>query len=170
MLHNKWLRLLSLVMVLGILGGCATPTPEVVKETVVVEKVVTQVVKETVKETVVVEGTPQVVEKEVTKIVEKVVTPPPAPGTAEEAKSKSIVLAAHTDILSLDPHRIMEIWGSFVLNHCYDTFLHSIPRMLPRSCPVWPRNGRSLPTRPFTPSSFALMSSSQLATRLQQRT
>jgi len=128
MLHNKWLRLLSLVMVLGILGGCATPTPEVVKETVVVEKVVTQVVKETVKETVVVEGTPQVVEKEVTKIVEKVVTPPPAPGTAEEAKSKSIVLAAHTDILSLDPHRIMEIWGSFVLNHCYDTLLALDPQ------------------------------------------
>jgi putative aldouronate transport system substrate-binding protein len=50
---------------------------KIVKETVEVEKVVTQVVtqvvKETVKETVVVAGTPKVVEKEVTKVVEKVV-------------------------------------------------------------------------------------------------
>jgi multiple sugar transport system substrate-binding protein len=51
------------------LAACQ-PQTVVVKETVEVEKVVTQVVKETVKETVVVAGTPEVVEKEVTKIVE----------------------------------------------------------------------------------------------------
>jgi len=43
-------------------------------KTVVVEKVVTQVVTEKVKETVIVAGTPEVVEKEVTKVVEKEVT------------------------------------------------------------------------------------------------
>ena len=51
------------------LAACQ-PQTIVVKETVEVEKVVTQVVKETVKETVVVAGTPEVVEKEITKIVE----------------------------------------------------------------------------------------------------
>lgn len=62
MSRNKWSRILglvmSLVMVLGVLAGCAQPTPEVIKETVVVEKEVTTVV-----------------EKE--KVVEKEVTPTP---------------------------------------------------------------------------------------------
>jgi len=82
--NKKWMSFFSLVIAIGfLLPACATPTPEVIKETVVVEKVVkeTQIVKETVKETVIVEGTPQVVEKEVTKIVEveKMVTPTPEP-------------------------------------------------------------------------------------------
>ena len=54
-----------------VLAACQ---PKVVE----VEKVVTKVVKEVVKETVIVEGTSQIVEREVTKIVEKVVTAPPA--------------------------------------------------------------------------------------------
>ena len=64
-----------------VLSSCATPTPQVIKETVIVEKevevekVVTEIVKETVKETVVVAGTPKVVEKEVTKVVQVEVTP-----------------------------------------------------------------------------------------------
>jgi len=67
MKSNLWKLLVALVvltMLVPVLAGCATPTPEVI------EKVVTQVVKEMVKETVIVEGTPQVVEKEVTKVVE----------------------------------------------------------------------------------------------------
>jgi peptide/nickel transport system substrate-binding protein len=78
-MRKSILSVLSLLVALSLLVGCATPTPEVV------EKVVTQVVKETVKETVIVEGTPQVVEKEVTKVVEveKVVTATPEPITAE---------------------------------------------------------------------------------------
>lgn len=83
-----------LVAILSVtLGGCATPTPEVV------EKVVTQVVKETV----VVEGTPQVVEKEVTKIVEveKVITAPPE----RSAASKTFTVAwVSTDVSTFDPH------------------------------------------------------------------
>ncbi|MFQ5343966.1 MAG: ABC transporter substrate-binding protein, partial [Anaerolineae bacterium] len=53
-------------MVVTACGG--TPTPQVVKETVVVQ------------------GTPQVVEKEVTKVVEKVVTATPEPAPAVEQK------------------------------------------------------------------------------------
>jgi len=54
----------------AMLAGC---TPQVVKETVVVEKPVEKVVKETV----IVEGTPEVVEK----VVEKVITATPEPAT-----------------------------------------------------------------------------------------
>ena len=79
MKRQGYVLLAILAIVSTLMSACATPTPEVIKETVVVEKevtkVVTQVVKETVKETVIVKGTPQVVEKEVTRIVEKVVTP-----------------------------------------------------------------------------------------------
>jgi peptide/nickel transport system substrate-binding protein len=77
---NLWKLLTAMVvltMLVPVLAGCATPTPEVI------EKIVTQIVKETVKETVIVEGTPQVVEKEVTKIVKEevqvVVTATPEP-------------------------------------------------------------------------------------------
>ncbi|MBC7237819.1 MAG: extracellular solute-binding protein [Chloroflexi bacterium] len=54
----------------GLLAACA---PKVVKETVVVEKVVEKPVEKVVKETVIVQGTPQVVEKVVkeTVVVEK---------------------------------------------------------------------------------------------------
>ena len=56
-------------------AGCAAPTPEVIKETVVVEKEVTKVVTEEKEVT-------KVVEKEVTKVVEKVVTATPVPKEA----------------------------------------------------------------------------------------
>jgi len=60
-----------------VLAACQ---PEVVKETVMVEKEVEKVVTQVVKETVVIEGTPQVVEK----VVEKVVTNTPAPKAATQ--------------------------------------------------------------------------------------
>ncbi len=66
--------LLAAVLGLAILGACATPTPQVVKETVVVTKEVEKVVKETV---VVTKEVEKVVTKEVEKVVEKVVTPTP---------------------------------------------------------------------------------------------
>ena len=73
---------LGLAVAGPVLAACgATPTPQIVRETVIVEKPVTGVVKEitrivagtpqTVRETVVVE---KPVEKQVTKLVEKVVT------------------------------------------------------------------------------------------------
>jgi len=63
---------LILALMLPLVAGCSTPTPEII------EKVVTQVVEKTVKETVIVEGTPQVVEKEVARVVEYQVTATPA--------------------------------------------------------------------------------------------
>jgi peptide/nickel transport system substrate-binding protein len=72
-MKHRWFIVVALVLVVSmLLSACATPTPQVVeKEVKVVE---TQVVEKEVK---VVET--QVVEKEVEKIVEKVVTPTPAP-------------------------------------------------------------------------------------------
>jgi peptide/nickel transport system substrate-binding protein len=66
------------------LAACAQPTPQVVKETVVVEKPVEKIVKETVvvKETVIAKQT-VLVEKAVP--VEKVITATPAPMTYKEA-------------------------------------------------------------------------------------
>jgi ABC-type glycerol-3-phosphate transport system substrate-binding protein len=78
MSRREMLRALGLAGAGGLLAACQ-PKTVIVKETVEVEKVVTEVVKETVKETVVVEGTPKVVEKEVTRVVEKVVTAAPQP-------------------------------------------------------------------------------------------
>ncbi|MCC7353859.1 MAG: extracellular solute-binding protein [Anaerolineae bacterium] len=51
------------VVAASAVAACATPTPQIIKETVIVEKPVEKVVKETV-----------VTEKEVTKVVEKVAT------------------------------------------------------------------------------------------------
>jgi multiple sugar transport system substrate-binding protein len=61
---KRLFALLSVVMIFGLLTACAAPTPQVIEVTKEVEKVVTQVVPTVVKETV---------------VVEKVVTPTPAP-------------------------------------------------------------------------------------------
>jgi peptide/nickel transport system substrate-binding protein len=73
-----WFVMLGLLATLGILAGCAAPTPQVVMQTVVV------------KETVVVEGTPQVVE------VEKVVTATPEPAPTK------VSLGSDTVVFNLD--------------------------------------------------------------------
>jgi peptide/nickel transport system substrate-binding protein len=75
MLRNKLMAMLGVIVVLSmVLAGCATPTPQIIKETVVVEKTV-EVEKEVVK-TVEVE-----VEKIVEKTVEVMVTPEVEEGT-----------------------------------------------------------------------------------------
>ena len=82
-----------LLILAVLLSACGpTPEPEVIVETVEVEKIVTEVVMETVKETVIVEGTPEVVEKEVTKVVEveKVVTATPEPELSRLRRSNRI--------------------------------------------------------------------------------
>ncbi|MBN1315566.1 MAG: ABC transporter substrate-binding protein [Anaerolineales bacterium] len=56
---------LSLITLLALAAGCATPTPEVIEKEVIVTKIV--------EETVYVEGTPEVVEVEVTTIVQETV-------------------------------------------------------------------------------------------------
>jgi len=69
MLARKWLTLWALVFIAGIvLSACAQPTPEVIKETVVVTQVVEKAGEKVVE----------------TKVVEKVVTPTPVPTKAPE--------------------------------------------------------------------------------------
>jgi len=70
--RRKFVKGIAVTTAGAILAACK---PEIVKETVIVEKPVEKIVKEIVKETVIVEGTPQVVEK----VVEKVVTTTPVP-------------------------------------------------------------------------------------------
>ncbi|MCC7354411.1 MAG: extracellular solute-binding protein [Anaerolineae bacterium] len=73
------------LMAAGAVAACATPTPQIIKETVIVEKPLEKVVKETV---VVKEEVTKVVEKVATQIVEKpvekVITATPAPRKAVE--------------------------------------------------------------------------------------
>lgn len=64
----KRLLVSSIFILVALLVGCSTPTPEVIeKEVTRVVEGATQVVEKVVKETVVVEGTPQVIEKVVTE-------------------------------------------------------------------------------------------------------
>ena len=82
--RREFLRLAGIAAGATALAACATPTPQVIKETVVVEKPVEKVVKETVavEVTKVVEKVvKETVPVEVTKVVEKVavVTPTPYP-------------------------------------------------------------------------------------------
>jgi len=71
--RREFLRSLGIAAGAATLAGCA---PQVVKETVIVEKPVEKIVEKVVKETVIVEGTPQVVEKVIT-----VAAPPAEPVT-----------------------------------------------------------------------------------------
>ena len=85
--------LISLITIASLLAACATPTPEVVKEVVEVEKEVTRIVA----------GTP-VVEKVIeTKIVEKVVTPAPTPTKAPK-HGGILTYGLSGDLQHLDPH------------------------------------------------------------------
>ena len=89
----KLFKLLCAVMVVAVLGGCA---PQVVKETVIVEKPVEKVVKETV------------IVQSASEIVEKVVTATPVPEDVAAASgikrggTLTYVRRQATD--SLDPH------------------------------------------------------------------
>jgi ABC-type transport system substrate-binding protein len=96
----------SALMVLALLAGCGTPTPQVIEK----EVIVTQLVEETI----MVEGTPQVVE--VTKIVEKevIVTP-----TAEPARDVIIVAMAEAPD-SLDPADHRSRQSETVIRNMFD--------------------------------------------------
>ncbi len=74
-MKQRWVVLGTLLILAVVVAACATPTPQVIKETVVVTKEVEKLVKETVVVT-------KEVEKVVTKEVEKVVTPTPVPQPA----------------------------------------------------------------------------------------
>jgi peptide/nickel transport system substrate-binding protein len=87
----------------ALLAACATPTPQIIKETVVVEKVVKETVpvEKTVKETV-------VVEKVATQVVEKVVTatpapPTPVPPTPSPKVGGAVIIPIAADPPGIDP-------------------------------------------------------------------
>lgn len=107
---RKLLTGLSALMVLALLAGCGTPTPEVVEK----EVVVTQIIQETV----MVEGTPQVREVEVTKVVEVekevVVTPTAEPGR------DVIIVALSAAPTSLDPADHRSRQSETVLRNMFD--------------------------------------------------
>jgi peptide/nickel transport system substrate-binding protein len=91
--RRSFLKASALTALSGVLAACAQPTPQVIKETVVVEKPVEKIVKETVmvKETVQVKQT-VVVEKTVQ--VEKVITATPKPMTYQEAPMLAALVKA----------------------------------------------------------------------------
>jgi peptide/nickel transport system substrate-binding protein len=104
------LIIVSALMVLALLAGCTTPTPEVVEKQVVVTQIV--------EETIMVEGTPQIVEVEVTKVVEVekevMVTP-----TAEPARDV-IMVALSAAPTSLDPADHRSRQSETVLRNMFD--------------------------------------------------
>ena len=99
---------LSVLLVLALLAGCATPEPEVIEK----EVIITQIVEETI----LVEGTPQIVEVEVTKVVERevVVTPTPLP-----ARDVIIVALAEAPT-SLDPADHRSRQSETVIRNLFD--------------------------------------------------
>ena len=132
MFRNKWFYLLGLVAALAILAGCATPTTEIVKETVVVtkevevEKVVTEIVEVEREVTKIVAGTP-VVEKVVeTKIVEKVVvvtaTPEPTPERTE--RERTLIMSYPFEPSQIDPHAYFEAEINIPYNAVYESLFN----------------------------------------------
>jgi len=122
----------SLTMILVLVAGCATPTPEVIEK--VVTQVVTQVIKETVKETVIVEGTPQVVEKEVTKIV--VATPE----ASSPKRGGTLYIGQDFGPQQFDPHKTVA-WASVnIYEHLYEGLVQwneDETRLIPKLATSW---------------------------------
>ena len=135
---KKWASLFALMIVASlILSACATPTPQIiketVKETVIVEKEVTKVVKEVVTEVVEIEkeitkivaGTPVVETVVETKIVEKevevevVVTATPEPITVQ--KGGTIIEARFADAEILNPILSVDTTSSRVNAFLYNS-------------------------------------------------
>ena len=95
----------SLLTVLALLGGCATPTPEVIEK----EVIVTQIVEETV----IVEGTPQIVEVEVEKVVTATPIVGPQPGG-------TMVIGLSAEIMTLDPADYRDTTTETVIRNMFD--------------------------------------------------
>jgi peptide/nickel transport system substrate-binding protein len=95
----------SLLTVLALLGGCATPTPEVI----VKEVIVTQIVEETV----IVEGTPQIVEVEVETVVTATPIVGPQPGG-------TMVIGLSAEIMTLDPADYRDTTTETVIRNMFD--------------------------------------------------
>jgi len=120
--HNKiWTIVAVLVIVSSLLTACAAPTPEVVKEEVVVTAVVEKEVpveKEVVKEVPV----EKVVEKEVVKEVEVVVTATPVPPTPPPPKKKleGLWYPIGTEPPTLDIQLATDTTSHLIIHQCIE--------------------------------------------------
>ena len=126
MTRNKWFRLLGLIMALGMLAGCATPTPEVIEKVVTkeVEKVVTEIVEVEKEVTKIVAGTP-VVEKVVeTKVVEKVVTATPEPAAEPTERERTLIMSYPFEPSQIDPHAYFEAEINIPYNAVYESLFN----------------------------------------------
>ena len=123
--RREFVRLTGIAAGATALAACATPTPQVIKETVIVEKPVEKVVEKPVEKTV-------VVEKVVTKEVEKMVTPtPPPPVITAHGRQlppdaapleKQVHYSTFSEPRHLDAAR--DIYnGSAALNYCTEPLL-----------------------------------------------
>jgi len=97
----------SLLTVLALLGGCATPTPEVIE--IEKEVIVTQIVEETV----IVEGTPRIVEVEVETVVTATPIVGPQPGG-------TMVIGLSAEIMTLDPADYRDTTTETVIRNMFD--------------------------------------------------
>ena len=116
MLRKTYTVLAILLIVAFALGACApvaTPAPQIVKETVVVEKQVEKIVEKPVE---------KIVEKPVEKIVEKVVTATPPPAAAAK-KGGTLIMARAADAKGLDPHKQTAFSSFRLLELIYEPLL-----------------------------------------------
>ena len=116
-------KLIALLLVLVVLVACAPPTPEVIKEEVIVEKEVpvtvevekVEVVEKKVVETVIVE---KEVPVEVEKKVEVVVTATPPPAAPKELR-----IGIATEPWDLDPAIRTDTGSGYVIKNVYDPLI-----------------------------------------------
>lgn len=105
--NKKYAHVLAaVVMLLTMISACTTPTPEVIREEVVIQ------------ETVIVEGTPQVVEKVVTATPEAVVE------EEEEGPTGQLIISESADINALDPKFIKGRQTQDVVRLIFDSLYH----------------------------------------------
>ncbi len=109
--------LVALITIVSLLAACSSPTPQVIKEEVVVEKevpVTVEVEKEVVVEKKVVE----------TVVVEKVITATPKP---EPEPTGTLVIAQSEDPFSLDPVENKGAKAVGIMRSIYDTLTQRDP-------------------------------------------
>ena len=104
--NKKYAHVLAaVVMLLTMISACTTPTPEVIREEVVIQ------------ETVIVEGTPQTVEKVVTATPEAVIE-------EEEGPTGQLIISESADINALDPKFIKGRQTQDVVRLIFDSLYH----------------------------------------------
>ncbi len=129
---KSYLALAILLIATFALGACApvaTPAPQIVKETVVVEKQVEKIVEKPVE---------KVVEKTVEKTIEVVVTATPAPTPAPKTGG-TLIVARAADAKGLDPHKQTAFSSFRLLELIYEPLLALDPdlKVVPNLADSW---------------------------------